>query len=248
MCASKRSVVLCLALIVFPSAVSAFSNVMLSLAEDVLAAGLTWLAKRQLYIAGTIAAAFALMIIMLIGWDNPGSARSVSRCRAGTRRLNLPAWASFLPKWRCLIPSVGYSLRRSAYELDSLRTRGITGGIVSSMTDWLFMGDLLYKRFDRHPEIWRFPGGKGESKAIAWSTALPFLTCGVFDFVCVHHHLLSYRSTFGLAVAMWFVAPLPMLVAHSIWMKLSAPIAASYAMGWLVKLLIAALSVALVLS
>ena len=78
----------------------------------------------------------------------------------------------------------------------------LTGGIVSSMTDWLFMGDLVYERFDRHPEIWRFPGGKGESKAIAWSTALPFLTCGVFDFVCVHHHLLSYRSTFGLAVAM----------------------------------------------
>jgi len=49
-------------------------------------------------------------------------------------------------------------------------------------------------------------------------------------------------------VALWFVAPLPMLIANAIWMKLSAPIAASYAIGWLVKLFIAALSVALILS
>ena len=31
----------------------------------------------------------------------------------------------------------------------------LAGGIASSMTDWLFMGDWLYKRYDRHPEIWR---------------------------------------------------------------------------------------------
>ena len=58
----------------------------------------------------------------------------------------------------------------------------LAGGVVASMTDWLFMGDLVYKRFDKHPEIWRFAGGQGESRAIAWSAALPFLTCAVFDF------------------------------------------------------------------
>jgi hypothetical protein len=31
----------------------------------------------------------------------------------------------------------------------------LAGGTVASMTDWLFMGDLVYKRFDQHPEIWR---------------------------------------------------------------------------------------------
>lgn len=115
------------------------------------------------------------------------------------------------------------------------------------MTDWLFMGDLLYRRFDRYPEIWRFRGDKGESKAIAWSSPLPFVTCAVFEFLCIHLRLPSYRSTFAFAVALWFAVPLPMLITYAIWMKLGAPIAASYSVGWLVKLLVAAFSVALVL-
>ncbi len=44
------------------------SNVSLSLGEDVLAVGLTWLATRHPYIAGMIAAAFVLVIIVLIRW------------------------------------------------------------------------------------------------------------------------------------------------------------------------------------
>jgi hypothetical protein len=35
-----------------------------------------------------------------------------------------------------------------------------------------------------YPEIWRYPGGPGESKAIAWSALLPFLTSAVFILVC----------------------------------------------------------------
>jgi hypothetical protein len=123
----------------------------------------------------------------------------------------------------------------------------LAGGAVSSMSDWLFMGDLLYKRFDRYPEIWRHPGGGGEARAISLSSLLPFVTCGVFALFCVHEHFLSYRPTFQLAIALWLIAPLPMLVANAIWMKLSAPIAVSYSVGWLVKLLVAAFCVVLFL-
>jgi hypothetical protein len=31
-------------------------------------------------------------------------------------------------------------------------------GLASSLTDWFFMGNLLCKRFNKHPEIWRYPG------------------------------------------------------------------------------------------
>ena len=45
-----------------------FSNITLSLVEDVLAIGLTWLAKRHPYIAGTFATIFVLIIVLLARW------------------------------------------------------------------------------------------------------------------------------------------------------------------------------------
>ena len=42
-----------------------FSNITLSLGEDVLAIGLTWLATRHPYIAGTLAALLIVMIVLL---------------------------------------------------------------------------------------------------------------------------------------------------------------------------------------
>jgi len=121
----------------------------------------------------------------------------------------------------------------------------LAGGIVSSLTDWLFMGDWLYRKFNAHPEIWRVHGGN-EGKAILWASFLPLLTCGVFDAVCVRLQLYSYSATLKLAVAVWLIAPLPLIIVNSLFMKIQAGIAASYALGWLVKLLVAALALVLI--
>jgi hypothetical protein len=123
----------------------------------------------------------------------------------------------------------------------------LASGIVTSLTDWLFMGDWLYNRYDRHPEIWRYRGGQGENKVILWSSLLPFLTCGVFIFVCSGLHLYSYRGNLKLAAAIWLIGPLPLTISNGLWLKLAPAIATSYALGWLVKLGIAALAVALFL-
>jgi len=45
-----------------------FSNITLSLGEDVLAIALTWLATRHPYVAGTLALAMVLVIMLLIRW------------------------------------------------------------------------------------------------------------------------------------------------------------------------------------
>jgi hypothetical protein len=121
-------------------------------------------------------------------------------------------------------------------------------GIVASLTDWLFMGDLLYKRFNKYPEIWRHPGGSGgESQAIAWSAPLPFVTCGVFAALCEWLHLHSFSATFALSLAVWLIAILPWMITMALFVKLQPAIAASYSLGWLVKLCIAAAGVDLIL-
>jgi hypothetical protein len=45
-----------------------FSNITLSLGEDALAIGLTWLATRHPYIAGAVATIFVVIIVMLARW------------------------------------------------------------------------------------------------------------------------------------------------------------------------------------
>jgi hypothetical protein len=45
-----------------------FSNVTLSLVEDAFAIGLTWLATKHPYVAGTLATIFAVIIVLLTRW------------------------------------------------------------------------------------------------------------------------------------------------------------------------------------
>jgi len=45
-----------------------FSNITLSLGEDVLAIGLTWLATRHPYVAGTLATIFVVIVVILTRW------------------------------------------------------------------------------------------------------------------------------------------------------------------------------------
>ncbi len=124
----------------------------------------------------------------------------------------------------------------------------LCAGFAASLTDWLFMGDWLYKRYDQHPEIWRHPHGQGEMKAIVWASLLPFVTCGVFTLLCSGLGLYSYSGTITLALAIWLIGPLPLLIANALFMKLHPAITASYSLGWLVKLLLAAVAVSLILS
>jgi hypothetical protein len=67
----------------------------------------------------------------------------------------------------------------------------ICAGIVSSLTDWFFAGDWLHRRYT-YPEIWR---QGNESRAIALTSPLPFLTCGIFAYVSARLGLHSVAST-----------------------------------------------------
>ena len=112
-------------------------------------------------------------------------------------------------------------------------------GAVSSLTDWLFAGDWLHRRYT-YPEIWR----KGaEGRAIALSSPLPFLTCAAFAYAAARLGLHSVPSAVKLAAAVWLIGPLPLILTNAAFMKLHRVFVASYAAGWLVKLMIVAVAV-----
>ena len=114
----------------------------------------------------------------------------------------------------------------------------IGAGIVTSLTDWFFAGDWIHRRWT-YPEAWR---QGAESKAIALTSPLPFLTCGIFAYATTQLGIHSVRGAVTLAVLVWLIGPLPLILTNAAFMKLHRVFVASYITGWLVKLIIVALA------
>jgi hypothetical protein len=115
----------------------------------------------------------------------------------------------------------------------------VGAGVVSSLTDWFFAGDWIHRRYT-YPEIWR----RGdEGRAIALTSPLPFVTCGVFAFVAARLGLHSVSGALKLAVAVWVMGPLPLILTNAAFMKLHRVFVVSYAIGWLIKLMTVAVAV-----
>ena len=112
--------------------------------------------------------------------------------------------------------------------------------ILASLVDWLFGGVLFHDRYMVFPEVWRNPrGGGGESRAVGMSAAVAVLTPIVFVLLCRRLGLRG-GETYWLAVAIWLVAPLPLLVTQHLFVRIDPLVTASHATGWLVKLLVCA--------
>ena len=110
----------------------------------------------------------------------------------------------------------------------------IGAGIITSMTDWFFAGDWIHKRFT-YPEIWR----KGpEAKAIAVSSALPFVTCAAFAVLASWIGVSSLSAALKLAFLVWLIGPLPLILTNAAFIKLHRVFVTLYLAGWLIKLLI----------
>jgi hypothetical protein len=115
----------------------------------------------------------------------------------------------------------------------------VAAGMLTSLTDWLFAGDWLHRRWT-YREAWR---QGNEARAIALTSPLPFLTCAVFALLAAWLGLHSLAATLRLAVAIWLIGPLPLILTNAAFLKLHRVFVTSYAIGWLVKLAIVAVAV-----
>jgi hypothetical protein len=89
-----------------------------------------------------------------------------------------------------------------------------------------------------YSEIWR---QGAETRAIALTAPLPFLTCGIFACV-IGRWELHVANALRLAVAVWLIGPLPVILTDAAFIKLHRVFVTFYAAGWLVKLVIVALA------
>ena len=118
----------------------------------------------------------------------------------------------------------------------------VLSGLAASMTDWIFFGVLFHDKMLLYPEVWRARGG-GEGKAVAVSILLGFITCAGFVFTCSAFQIRGYSSAIEFAVAIWVMAPLVIVITNALFIKLHPLTVVAHSLGWLVKLLLAAVAV-----
>lgn len=121
----------------------------------------------------------------------------------------------------------------------------LVSGFLASFADWFFGGYLFHKQYLAYPEIWRNkPGDKaGENRAILWSVILSFVSCAAFIYACIVFGIHGYAAAICLAVFVWVIAPVPLLITNALFIKMHPLNVVSNSLGWLAKLLLAALAV-----
>ncbi len=127
----------------------------------------------------------------------------------------------------------------------AIGTAVVAGAVLGSLADWLFAGVLFHDRYRRYPEIWR--DGVGDRGRIIAAQALSVLTSATFVMLALRLGKTDLSGAVKLAVAIWLIAPLPMLVVNHMFIKIDALVTASHAVGWLVKLLLIAGAVTVLL-
>lgn len=126
----------------------------------------------------------------------------------------------------------------------------LVSAIVSNLTDWFFFGILFHDKYFAYPEVWwRQPGAKGgEGKAIAASTVVSLLTIIAFICACNIFAIRGYKPALEFAALIWLIAPLPLNITNSFFIKLHPLIVVSHSLGWLARLVVVAAAVGWLLS
>lgn len=121
----------------------------------------------------------------------------------------------------------------------------LISGFLGSFTDWFFGGYLFHKQYLAYPEIWRNVAGDkaAENRAVRWSVILGFLTCAAFIYACFVFGIHGYAAALCFAAFVWVIAPLPLLITNALFIKMHPLNVVSNSLGWLAKLILAALAV-----
>lgn len=121
----------------------------------------------------------------------------------------------------------------------------LAAGVASSCTDWFFTGVLFHDKYLAFPEVWRKRTGEGST--IAWATLLGFLTASSFMAACAVFGIDGYSHTLTFAVISWVMVPVPLTIMNALYIKLHPLVVVAHVLGWLARLIIAAICAAWIL-
>lgn len=125
----------------------------------------------------------------------------------------------------------------------------IVAGVVSSFTDWFFMGVLFHDRYNKYPETWWPRSGQASERGpIIWSTALGFITAAAVVLLCVEASVTSIGGALIVAALAAAAGPLVTTITNGMWIRIDPMVTAAHTIGYIVRFLIAGLAAGIALS
>jgi hypothetical protein len=117
----------------------------------------------------------------------------------------------------------------------------LIASVVTSFSDWLFMGVLFHEKYKAAPEIWRSSAASNERRLILYSQLVGVLSCGAFVYLCAQTNALTIPKSLAAAVIVWLAGPVVVIAQMVLWTKLHPLIGASQSLGWLVRFIVTGL-------
>jgi hypothetical protein len=124
----------------------------------------------------------------------------------------------------------------------------VASAILASFTDWYFFGVLFHDRYRATPGVWRqYSDKKDEMRSIALSELFMGVSSFVFTVVCGRQGWTSLSNAAVAALVAWVMLPVPLLLTNAVYVPMSRLIVVSHSLGWLARLLVTAICVAVVM-
>jgi hypothetical protein len=125
----------------------------------------------------------------------------------------------------------------------------VVAGLLSTLTDWLFMGVLFKERYLKYPETWWPQVSKGNERGpIVFSSALAFVTAAAVVMLCFYagvHGLKGALIVAGLAAA---AGPLVISPTNGLWVRIDPAVTFAHTVGYIVRFLLAGIAAGIALS
>ncbi len=124
----------------------------------------------------------------------------------------------------------------------------LAAGLLSSFTDWLFMGQLFAERYKKYPETWWPRATKAdETRPILYSTALGFITAAAVIALCEMAGAHDLKSALIVALIAFAAGPLVITLTNALWVRIDPAVTFAHCLGYLARFLIAGVAASMVL-
>ena len=118
----------------------------------------------------------------------------------------------------------------------------LVSGVLSSITDMIFMGMLFRSKYKQAAEMFRLQEGENIGPSIAASSVIGLVGCAAFIYLCMWTGALTVpKAELRMAAIVWLAAPVPVILSNVVWTKLHPYIGLSHSLGWLVRFIISSL-------